>query len=86
MCIRDSPETVDDQISADDMIEAAQNADSLRAAMLELSESHRRVLHLAFFEDLKYEEIAEIENCPLGTVKTRIMHAKLKLLQIVKKK
>ena len=63
----DVPETVDDQISADDMIEAAQNADSLRAAMLELSESHRRVLHLAFFEDLKYEEIAEIENCLLYT-------------------
>lgn len=79
------PESVDDQIGADDMLAAAQKAAALRAAMQELSDNHRRVLHLAFFEDLKYEEIAEIEDCPVGTVKTRIMHAKKKLLCIVKK-
>ncbi len=79
-------EILDDQIGADDMMMAAQNATALRNAMLELSDNHRRVLHLAFFEDLKYEEIAEIEDCPVGTVKTRIMHAKKKLLQIVKSK
>ena len=54
--------------------------------MKKLSENHQRVLHLAFFEDLKYEEIAEIEDCPVGTVKTRIMHAKKKLLHILKEK
>ncbi len=79
------PETADDQMGADDLLAAAQNAAGLRAAMRELSENHRRVLHLAFFEDLKYHEIAEIEGCPTGTVKTRIMHAKKKLAQTVKK-
>ena len=29
--------------------------------------------------------LAEIENCPVGTVKTRIMHAKKNLLSIMKK-
>ncbi len=79
------PEIVDEQIGADLLMSAAQNAKALRDAMTELSEAHRRVLHLAFFEDLKYEEIAQIEDCPVGTVKTRVMHAKKKLLHIVKK-
>jgi len=35
---------------------------------------------------MKYDEIALIEDCPVGTVKTRIMHAKKKLLHIVKNK
>jgi len=78
------PELEDDQFNAEDSLAAAQNASTLRNAMENLSENHRRVLHLAFFEDLKYGEIAEIENCPIGTVKTRIMHAKKKLLTIVR--
>ncbi|MEO1406142.1 MAG: sigma factor-like helix-turn-helix DNA-binding protein, partial [Pseudomonadota bacterium] len=32
------------------------------------------------FEDLSYKEVAEIENCPVGTIKTRIMHAKKLLM------
>ena len=33
-------------------------------------------MHLAFFEDLAYGEIAQILDCPEGTVKTRMFHAK----------
>ncbi len=80
------PEVVDEDLAPDDSLEASQNADKLRSAMKKLSENHQRVLHLAFFEDLKYEEIAEIEDCPVGTVKTRVMHAKKKLLHILKEK
>lgn len=79
------PEIVDDHPGAEDMLFASENAKALSRAMSELSENHRRVLHLAYFEDMKYEEIAHIENCPIGTVKTRIMHGKKKLLHIVKK-
>ena len=81
----DMPEIEDDQLSADDLISASESASDLRKAMAQLSENHRRVLHLAFYEDLKYEEIAKIEDCPVGTVKTRIMHAKRNLLLLVKK-
>ena len=78
------PEIAEEDISQEDYVFGIQNAKHLKAAMKELSESHKRVLHLAFFDDLKYEEIALIENCPVGTVKTRIMHAKQKLLYHVK--
>ena len=79
------PENIDSETSQEDFVLGVQNAKYLMAAMKELSDSHRRVLHLAFFEDMKYEDIAVIEDCPVGTVKTRILHAKKKLLYIIKK-
>lgn len=55
---------------------AASDARSLRACLDGLSESHRSAIELAFYQDLAYREIAEIENVPAGTIKTRILHAK----------
>jgi RNA polymerase sigma-70 factor, ECF subfamily len=48
----------------------------VRACMQELSETHRSAVHLAFFEDMPYGEIAVVEGVPVGTVKTRVHHAK----------
>lgn len=79
------PEIEDNQIGQEDYLQGVENAANLKQALTQLSDSHRRVLHLAFYEDMKYEEIADIEDCPVGTVKTRIMHAKKKLLYIVNK-
>lgn len=73
---------IDDQIvdeSADaGALEIAllQDARSIRHCMDKLSENHRQVVHLAFFEDMPYPEIADVLDCPTGTVKTRMMHAK----------
>lgn len=55
---------------------AAENAENVRYCVKQLSEAHREVVHLAFFEDLNYREIANIVGCPEGTVKTRMFHAK----------
>ena len=41
-----------------------------------LKDAHRTVMQLAFFEDMAYGEIAKIVDCPEGTVKTRMFHAK----------
>lgn len=52
---------------------------TLDGAIRELSPEHREVLHLAFFEDLPYEEIARLLAVPVNTVKTRVYYAKQKL-------
>ncbi len=64
-----------------DAIVSAENARFIRFCMEKLSDAHRQVVHLTFFEDFSYPEIAQILNCPLGTLKTRMFHAK----QLLKK-
>jgi len=47
----------------------------LMKAMNALDSKHRSVLILRYFNDLSYDEIAQIIGVPLGTVKSRISQA-----------
>ncbi|MFI5317412.1 MAG: sigma-70 family RNA polymerase sigma factor [Myxococcota bacterium] len=55
----------------------------VRAALCELSESERRAVTLSFFDGLSHAEIAEQLGEPLGTVKTRIRRALLRLRNVL---
>ena len=48
----------------------------LMKAMGELTAAHRAVVDLTYFHDLGYREIADILECPVDTVKTRMFHAR----------
>ena len=54
-------------------------SDLLRTALDQLSHEHREVVELTFFHGMSYKEIARIVECPEGTVKTRMFHAKKQL-------
>ncbi len=47
----------------------------------DMDEKHRSVIVLRYFNDLSYNEIADTLNLPLGTVKSRLSQALLKLRQ-----
>lgn len=47
----------------------------LQRALDCLADPHRRALMLRFQEERSIREISEIENCPEGTVKSRLHHA-----------
>ena len=64
--------------ASDDKWLAGQSLD-LETAMRTLSTAHREVLMLRFWEGMPYAEIALIVGCSIGTVRSRIHHAKLKL-------
>jgi RNA polymerase sigma-70 factor (ECF subfamily) len=49
--------------------------EAVRRALDKLSQAQRQTLEIAFFEGLSYPEIAERENIPLGTVKSRAARA-----------
>jgi RNA polymerase sigma-70 factor (ECF subfamily) len=66
----------DDRVSALDALAGAEDTQRVRECLERLSDAQRLVVHLAFFEDLPYPEIAEIAACPVGTVKTRMFHAR----------
>lgn len=48
----------------------------VRAAMATLEPEHQEVLMLRDFQDLSYEQIRDILNCSLGTVKSRLNRAR----------
>jgi len=47
----------------------------LEEALQTLSEEKREVLVLSRFHDLRYQEIAKIMKCEVGTVKVRVYRA-----------
>jgi RNA polymerase sigma factor (sigma-70 family) len=55
--------------------------DSLVRAMDQLSPDHRAVVDLTYFHGMGYREIADIVDCPVDTVKTRMFHARRRLKQ-----
>lgn len=44
-----------------------------------LSPEHRAVVELTYFHGIGYREIADIVDCPVDTVKTRMFHARRRL-------
>jgi RNA polymerase sigma-70 factor (ECF subfamily) len=58
-------------------------AERVRSALEKLSPEHREVIMLAFYNELSYSEIAQILNCPEGTVKSRVYYAKEQLKRIL---
>ena len=51
----------------------------------ELLPEYREVLMLRFLEQMSYEQISQVINCRLGTVKSRIHYAKLALKKEMEK-
>jgi RNA polymerase sigma-70 factor (ECF subfamily) len=51
-------------------------AAAVNAAVEALSEDLRQAITLREIEGLNYEEIAELMNCPIGTVRSRIFRAR----------
>ena len=49
---------------------------SLLDAMDHLSANHRAVIDLTYFHGLSCSDIADVMNCPVDTVKTRMFHAR----------
>ncbi|HMD38565.1 MAG TPA: RNA polymerase sigma factor [Candidatus Acidoferrum sp.] len=65
-----------------DAAQESEEAALLHRAMMQMPEEKREILILSRFQELKYEEIARLLGCELGTVKTRIHRAIQELRQV----
>jgi RNA polymerase sigma-70 factor (ECF subfamily) len=63
-------------VSPEDATVTQEFVDRVAAAMEELGEKHREILVLRNVQNLSYEEIAEILDISVGTVKSRIARAR----------
>ena len=80
------PDVEDTGALSDAAIELSEDADLVRKCVEDLAPAYRRVIHLIFFQGMSYREVADLEDLPLGTVKTRVLHAKRKLAHLLAQK
>jgi RNA polymerase sigma-70 factor (ECF subfamily) len=79
-----APQEIPEQTERPD--EAAsdlENREWLVRALDRLAPDQRLVVELTFFVGCSYKEIAEIADCPVNTVKTRMFHARHRLRDIL---
>ena len=72
---RAEPELSDGE-TPDAVLASKEIASAVNSAIEALSEELRQAITLREIEGLSYEEIAEIMNCPIGTVRSRIFRAR----------
>lgn len=77
-------EELDEELPAGDLgtfevLAEAQRREGVRQCMDKLNDVHRECLHLVFYEGMSLAEVAEIQQCPENTVKTRLFHARQKI-------
>jgi RNA polymerase sigma-70 factor (ECF subfamily) len=58
---------------------ASERRTLLLQALRELTPEHRAVLELTYFQGLSCAEIAQVLDCPVATVKTRMFYARRRL-------
>ncbi|MCA6216819.1 RNA polymerase sigma factor RpoE [Ideonella sp. B7] len=77
-----SPQTEQTDMATPDAVLASKEiAATVNAAIDALSEDLRQAITLREIEGLSYEEIAEVMNCPIGTVRSRIFRAREAIAQ-----
>lgn len=64
---------------------ASIDASVLETALAEIPPLQREVLQLRYRDDMSYAEIALVVGCPVGTVRTRLHHAKRRLYERLKR-
>jgi RNA polymerase sigma-70 factor, ECF subfamily len=63
----------------EEQIELRESATAVREALMSLPPAQRLALTLHYFDDLRYEDIAEVMGLPLNTVKSHIRRGKERL-------
>ncbi len=77
------PDNVESNIDTD-TAERTELFEKLNGLLQKLSNAQKRAFTLAEFENLSYEDIAQIEGIRLGTVRSRIHRAKKKIAKALK--
>jgi RNA polymerase sigma-70 factor (ECF subfamily) len=62
---------------------AAEHRQRLRAALLELPARERAAIALAYTEELALADVARIEGCSVGAIKTRLHRARRRLAELL---
>lgn len=73
-----------DFLTPEELIIKKQDASLLKRAVNALTSDYKQVIELHYLQEYSCNEIAQMLNIPLGTIKVRVMRAKELLLQVLK--
>ena len=76
---------IDDAPSPEDKIITEQNLAKLLRDIKKLKPKYQEIIHLRYFQELSYKEIADYINEPINNVKVKLLRAKKLLAEIIKK-
>jgi RNA polymerase sigma-70 factor (ECF subfamily) len=79
---------LDENIAVEDNAEddfSVEDAAKVHKCLKELPPEYREVLMLRFLEQMPYQQISQVLNCKLGTVRSRIYYAKIALKKELEK-
>ena len=68
---------------ANDVIQKLGLEEWLRSGLHALSADQRSVVELTYFSGFSYQEIADVMQCPVNTIKTRMFHARRHLAKLL---
>jgi RNA polymerase sigma-70 factor, ECF subfamily len=74
---------VERSMNSHDLYVSKLEAEQVRAAIQGLSIEFREIILLREYEDLSYQEIARVLDCPVGTVMSRLARARAKLRELL---
>ncbi|MCI0343901.1 MAG: sigma-70 family RNA polymerase sigma factor, partial [Chloroflexi bacterium] len=77
---RASYEEVSAQENPESLVLHQELGSTLAHALATLSAAQRTVVELTLYQEYSYQDIAQITGCPLNTVKTRMFHARRRLV------
>ena len=66
------------------IVERNEVKDSVWQAIGQMDEKHREIIILRHFQELSYDEIAEVLSCNKGTVMSRLYYARRELKELLK--
>lgn len=72
-------------LNPEEQIIRGQRINLMRESITELSPKYRLMIELRYFEELSYDEIAQLLEIPLGTVKAQLFRAKEILFQMMQR-
>jgi RNA polymerase sigma-70 factor (ECF subfamily) len=71
--------------NAEDDVFSPEDAAKVHKCLKELPPEYREVLMLRFLEQMSYQQISQVLNCKLGTVRSRLYYAKIALKKELEK-
>ena len=74
---------LEDQLTNSDMISGEEIEMKLQKALLKLPDKQRLVFNLKYFDEMKFEEIAEVTQTSVGALKASYHHAVKKIENIL---